>query len=150
MARSHPHVHTESVPSRAERAAVFLSLLCAVHCLLLPVAMAVLPLLGVGGLLFSEGTELALGAFVVISALLGLAWGYRRHRDARFVLATLTGLALYLVGHGFEHSWLGLLLSVIGALSLAASSFLGMRAAHHCEDEHCAAPHRCVDAACSH
>lgn len=150
MARSHLHVHTHPAPSRAERAAVFLSLLCAVHCLLLPVGMAVLPLLGAGGMLFSEGTELALGAFVVVSALLGAAWGYRRHRDLRYVLATLTGLVLYLVGHGFEHSWFGLLLSVSGALSLAASSFLGMRAAHHCEEDHCAGPHRCVDAACTH
>jgi hypothetical protein len=124
--------------SQAERAATWLSLACAVHCLVLPLAMSVMPMLGASGIAFDHRTELALTVLVVASALLGGVWGYRRHRDARIVLASVSGLVAYLVGHLLEGSWVGVALAVCGGLMLAASSFIGARLAHHCEDAGCA------------
>jgi hypothetical protein len=140
MAASHPHRHGPARSERTlERAATWLSLACAVHCLVLPIAMSVLPLVSATG--FSDlhpRAELALTIMVVASALAGAAWGYRRHGDTRIVYATGAGLLAYLVGHVFEHSWFGIALAVSGALVLAASSFVSARLTHSCDDASCA------------
>jgi len=138
----HVHVTSERRPSAstAERAATWLSLACAVHCLVVPVAMSVMPLLGASGVTdLAPEAELALTLMVVTSAIAGVTWGYRRHRDGRVVLATGVGLAAYLIGHLHEGSWYGLGLGVAGALVLAGSSFLGARLSHACSDPGCAA-----------
>ncbi|MDB4973373.1 MAG: hypothetical protein JWN48_1714 [Myxococcaceae bacterium] len=135
---THRHAHevardplAAGVSSRAERAATWLSLACAVHCLVMPVAISVMPLLGASGLTqLGPTAELVMTLLVVASALVGVVWGYRRHRDLRFVLATVLGLVAYLVGHAFEASWFGISLAVLGALTLAASSFLGAKLSH--------------------
>jgi uncharacterized membrane protein YfcA len=138
------HVHTHGVDPRshAERMATWLSLACAVHCLLTPLAIGVLPLLGASVQELSPRAHLVLTVLVVASAVLGVAWGYRRHRDARFVVATAFGLVAYLLGHTFEEAWYGVALAIVGALTLAASSFLGARLgarlAHACPDPSCA------------
>ena len=128
---------TTSLPVRtdrthAERAAAWLSLGCAVHCLVFTVAMSITPALGFAGASFEGPTEAVLTVLVVVSSVLGGYWGYRRHRDRRVVVALLLGLACYLVGHALEGSWFGLALSVGGALVLAASSFRGARMMHDC------------------
>lgn len=135
---SHTHVHPTSPASQAERAATWLSLACAVHCLVVPVAMSLMPMLGLSGFALSERVETLLTCLVVASALAAIIWGYRRHRDARVVLATTFGLGAYLSGHALEGSVVGLVLAVSGALLLAASSFIGARLAHHCEEATCA------------
>jgi hypothetical protein len=137
VSRDTRHVHGRPA-SQAERAAAWLSLACAVHCLVVPVAMSVMPLVGASGIALGEGAHTALTLLVVASALLGVAWGYRRHRDLRVVFATGVGLCAYLVGHFLEGSWQGVALAVSGGLLLAASSFLGGRLAHHCDDASCA------------
>ncbi len=69
------------------------SLACALHCALLPLAVGLVPALGLGvvaGIDFDQ-------AFVVFATLLGLATlalGYRRHRGLRAWLPMLLGLAL--------------------------------------------------------
>jgi len=129
--------HRPSQP--LERAATWLSLACAAHCLLVPVGLTVMPLMGASfatGL--SEGVEHTLTALVVASALGGVVWGYRRHRDLRVVLATAVGLVVYLIGHVLEGSVTGLALGVLGALVLASSAFLSARLQHAAGDPHCA------------
>lgn len=68
------------------------SLLCAIHCALLPVLIAVLPTLGFAAWLGGEGFELG---FVLFASLLGLytmVAGYRRHRGVRALWLLLPGL----------------------------------------------------------
>jgi hypothetical protein len=69
------------------------SLVCAVHCAVLPLLIALLPALGLSGWL-GEGFE---RIFVVFASLLGvfsLASGYRRHRVLRALGMLLTGLVV--------------------------------------------------------
>ena len=73
------------------------SLLCAIHCALLPLLIALLPSLGIAAWL-GEGFE---QGFVVFATLLGvftLAWGYRRHRAVRALWLLLPGLAALWIG----------------------------------------------------
>lgn len=77
------------------------SLLCALHCALLPVLIALLPTLGIATWMsdsFEEG-------FVVFATLLGLftlIQGYRRHRAVRALGLLVPGLAALWLGIGYE------------------------------------------------
>lgn len=67
------------------------SLVCAAHCALLPVAIAVLPTLGLT-MLGSKGFELAFVVFATLLGVFSVAWGYRRHHALRALLLLLPGL----------------------------------------------------------
>lgn len=68
------------------------SFLCAVHCALLPLLIAILPSIGVATWLSEDAEEW----FVIFASLVGLfsvVWGYRRHREVRALGLLLPGLA---------------------------------------------------------
>lgn len=67
------------------------SLVCAVHCALLPLAIAVLPTLGLA-ILGSQGFELSFVTFATLLGGFSVAWGYRRHRALRALSLLLPGL----------------------------------------------------------
>jgi hypothetical protein len=80
-----------------DRSAAAGSLLCAIHCALLPLLIALLPSLGIAVWL-GDGFE---QGFVVFASLLGittLAWSYRRHRTVRALGLLLPGLATLWLG----------------------------------------------------
>ncbi len=83
--------------SRADRLGFIASFLCAVHCALVPVAIAVLPSLGLAAWL-GEGFE---EGFVIFASLLGLftlVSGYRRHGKVRALGMLIPGLVVLWVG----------------------------------------------------
>ena len=71
--------------------------LCAVHCALLPFALALLPVLGLG-ILASAGFELAFVGFATLLAIASLWHGYRHHRAYHAFLLLLPGLAALWAG----------------------------------------------------
>lgn len=99
-----PPTHRSDVrrPARMlDRVGATGSLLCAVHCALLPLLLALLPSLGIAAWL---GHDFERG-FVLFASALGLftlLWGYRRHRTAR---------ALRLLVPGLSALWLGVLVA---------------------------------------
>lgn len=73
------------------------SIICAIHCALLPVAIAVLPAVG----LMSMDSSRLEHAFVVFATLVGafsLIQGYRRHGVARALWLLLSGLGVLWLG----------------------------------------------------
>ncbi len=79
------------------------SLVCAVHCALMPLLLALAPLVGwtlFVGLEHNHDLEQAFVLFVTLLGLFSLVWGYRRHRAFRALGMLLAGLAVL---------WLGLL-----------------------------------------
>jgi hypothetical protein len=115
-----------------ERAAGWLSAACAVHCLLLPVVSALVPLLGASsraGALF-HGIDPVLSMLVVVGGTLSAVLGYRRHGDARLSAIMLLCIAVYMAGHLWEGLWYGNMLAVAAGLGLAAASFVSARLSH--------------------
>lgn len=83
-----PPLHHRSLIDRFGAAG---SLLCAIHCALLPLAIAVLPPLGLAGF-GSQGFERAFVAFATLLGLFSAIWGYRRHRAVRALSLLIPGL----------------------------------------------------------
>ncbi|MFT4257804.1 MAG: MerC domain-containing protein [Pseudoxanthomonas sp.] len=105
------------------------SLVCAVHCALLPLLIALLPAIGVSAWL-GDGFERAFVIFATLLGVLSLALGYRRHRVVRALgvlalgLATLWAAVLYvplhhsLIPHAVAMTFGGTLVGVAHVINL--------------------------------
>jgi hypothetical protein len=121
-----------STLKRADRIGFAASFLCALHCALVPVLLAVAPAVGMklGGWLDLDQ------AFVVFATLLGattLTLGWRRHRAFRAWALLVPGLLLVWAGaftalhnHGLLHA----LVMTGGGLLLAGAHLLNLRLTH--------------------
>lgn len=125
---------SSSEPSlqNADRIGFAASLLCAVHCALLPVLLGLVPALGlkIGGWVDFDQ------AFVVFASLLGattLTLGYRRHRAFHAWMLLVPGLLLVwgasftpLHAHGLAHT----VMMTLGGLALAGAHLVNLRLTH--------------------
>lgn len=83
--------------SRADRIGATASMLCAVHCALLPLVIALLPSLGLAAWL-GEGFEEGFVVFATAFGLFTLVTGYRKHRALRALRLLVPGLAILWFG----------------------------------------------------
>lgn len=144
----HAESESRSAPQRAgsstagaklERAAAWLSAACAVHCLLLPLGAALLPLLGVSALgTFGRSADAVLSLLVVVGGMGSALLGFRRHRELRLSLAMVGCVLVYLAGHALEQAWYGRALAIAGGLGLALASFASARLGHTHAPDSCA------------
>ena len=111
------------------------SLLCAVHCALLPVVIALLPSVGLAGLL-GDRLEFAFVLFASAVGLYSLLTGYRRHRLWQALALMAPGLAILWIGvlvPAIHHSqWPHAVVMTIGGtlVGLAHLANLRMNAGH--------------------
>ena len=116
----------------ADRVGFAASFLCALHCALLPVLLALLPAFGLrlGGRVDIDQ------AFVVFATLLGattLTLGWRRHRAFHAWLLLVPGLAMVWTGaftrlhdHGITHA----VVMTTGGVLLACAHLVNLRLTH--------------------
>lgn len=90
---------------RIDRLGAFASMLCAVHCALLPVVFGVLPALGLG-FLANHRYEQAFVGFAILLASISLWFGVRNHGSYRAFLFLVPGIILLIVGVliGVDHA----------------------------------------------
>ncbi len=126
---------------KADRLGFVLSFLCALHCALLPILIALLPSLGVASWLSSDFEEW----FVLFASGVGLftvVWGFRRHRAVR---------ALGLLLPGLTALWIGVLYPPLHASVLPHAVVMtlggGLVALAHAANLHLVHVH---DATCAH
>lgn len=82
-----------SLPHWADRLGAMGAFICALHCALIPVALALLPAVGLG-LVAWHGMELAFAGFASVLAVTSLYLGYRGHRAYHAWLLVAPGLLL--------------------------------------------------------
>ena len=117
---------------QADRVGFAASFLCALHCALVPLLLALVPAFGLklgGWIDFDQ-------AFVVFATVLGvstLSLGWRRHRAFRAWALLVPGLLLVWLGtfsalhdHGLRHA----AVMVVGGLLLAGAHLLNLRLSH--------------------
>ena len=73
------------------------SLLCAIHCALLPLVIATLPALGIATWL-GDGFEAGFVVFATCVGVFSMVWGWRRHGAVRALGLLLPGLATLWLG----------------------------------------------------
>lgn len=104
---------------------IWVSLLCAAHCVLLPLLLVALPLLGMyqGELHEIEVAVLAVTTAIAITSFL---WGYVTHGNPKALTAMGLAFGLLFLGHHFadELSTFHALLSAAGGLLLAFGHYL--------------------------
>ena len=141
-----------------DRAGMFVSFLCAVHCIALPILLPFLPLLA-GSFFWTEGFEETVVAASLLIAGPTLFRGYLQHRRFWVPLAFGLGLAFILLrpdahGHGHDHSHAGTidiahyLFAACAGISLASGHWLNLRfckscpvCSHNEKDEPCSSGH---------
>ncbi len=131
---------------RLSSAGSIISLVCAVHCALTPLALLALPLLAAhyGGVfevvvdsVFSSSAEWVLLGVIVVIAGGGVLVTYPVHRDHRPAMLTMAGLVLLLSARVFAEQSAGLELTggLVGASFVAWGGFLN-RALCRCHGCH--------------
>lgn len=119
--------------------AIALSAVCIVHCLAVPVVVAVLPIAAVS--FGAESHFHAVMLWVVVPTSVGGFWvGLRVHGRSSIVLLGLLGIAVLAAAAVWGHSaWpeaFEIAVSVAGSLVLGAAHWLNFRAVrrlhHHC------------------
>ena len=119
----------------ADRVGVAGSVLCAVHCALMPLLLSALPALGVGMSASVDWDQ----AFVVFATLLGVATlslGFRRHRAHRAWALLVPGLVMVWIGSFtslHDHSSGHVLMMTTGGLLIAAAHVINLRLSHRAD-----------------
>ncbi len=115
-----------------DRVGVWASLICAVHCALVPLLVALLPAFGLR--LFGQiDFDQAFAVFATVLGVASLGLGYRRHRAVAAWLLLAAGLLL-IWANAFtglhDHSAWHALMMVAGGLSITAAHWLNYRLTH--------------------
>lgn len=118
------------------------SLLCAVHCAVLPALLAIAPSLGLSFWL-SDSVEAGVVIFVTLLGLASLIWGYYRHRALLALALLVPGLALLWAGllHAeLHHSQVPhAVVMTLGGVLVGLAHVLNLRLNHrHVHDASCA------------
>ena len=108
-------------------AATTASAACLIHCLVLPVAIALLPALAVW-LTLPESVHVWALSFAVPTSLCALAIGYHGHRRCQPMAIALFGLTLLALGaFAFPGGAVETQFSIAGALMVALAHYLNWR-----------------------
>jgi membrane-bound ClpP family serine protease len=115
----------------ADRVGMVGSLLCALHCALIPIAVALLPALGVVS--FGGDVDQMVVVFATVLGITSLTIGFRRHRAYNAWILMVPGvLLLWLASFTplHDHSGAHVALMVAGGLMVAAAHLANLRLTH--------------------
>ncbi len=127
----------------SDKAAISLSLLCAIHCLVTPLAAVMLPSIAALSL-DDEGYHLWMLVVVLPLSAYALTMGCTKHKRYRLLLIGGAGLLLLGVAAFIGHDLLGrtweILLTLVGAGIIALGHFFNFRLCQHHDACSCQEP----------
>jgi hypothetical protein len=116
------------------------SLICAIHCALMPLLVTSLPLFGVN-LIENIWVEISLLVFAFVVGFYSLWHGYRKHHHRIVTLLIFSAGITFFVVHQFvEVPYYGIILILPGVISVLSAHFLNYRLcrkANHCHASDC-------------
>lgn len=130
-------------PEQLDRVGAMASLICAVHCAIMPLIVTLLPLLGLSFLADSR-VEWALVGLSAVLGVTSLCLGYREHRSRRALGVLGAGLSLLALGRILEGMHIGpwgVPLVVLGGLLMAGAHLLNRKLCNNCRICHHDHPH---------
>lgn len=124
---------TLKTPEILDKAAVALSGLCLLHCLALPFVIVLLPFLNEVAI---DQWHAPMLLVVIPVSVVAFSIGFRRHANRGVIVVGTAGMLLMVIGGTLAHYLLGLavdrILTVSGAVVLAAAHYRNSRLARHC------------------
>lgn len=119
-----------TTPAILDKGAITLSLVCAIHCLALPL-LAVLSPAAMGYFITDEAFHTWLAFIVIPFSLVALTMGCRHHKSKTIALFGLSGMLILLLTALFGHDVLGesgeKIATVVGAALIALAHFRNYR-----------------------
>jgi hypothetical protein len=120
--------------NRLDRAGMTASSLCAIHCLLMPLVVALLPIAGIRWLASEQAEWVMVGISVMIGLASLLPSYIRHHRRKAALIVFIMGVLFILIGRtlfaGAEQ--VEPFLVIYGALAVAASHVINKWLCHTC------------------
>ena len=121
-----------------DRIAITLSAICIVHCLAVPVIVALLPVIALTWGLNDAAFHTLMLWFVVPTSVLGFAFGYHAHRGAMIVLLGAVAIAVLafgaLRGHGVWTMGVETAVNISASVLLAVAHWRNFRAVRRAHD----------------
>ncbi|MEY4573415.1 MAG: hypothetical protein RLZ10_2705 [Bacteroidota bacterium] len=123
-----------------DKVGMFSSVSCAIHCLLMPLVITLVPVFGLS-LFVNETFEWGLLVFSAILGVSSLCFGYRKHKSLKAFAYLSSGVMLIVIGrlhhshssvHGLELDLFTLVL-VFGSILVAASHYLNNKLCGSCK-----------------
>ena len=123
-----------------KKAGVWASIICAVHCTLLPLLIIIIPTTGVY-LFINETFEFVLLGLSLLFNIANLCFGYKQHKSNKAVAVLAVGLFVFVIGklmhqhnhHNGIHFDLFNIFMVAGGLLMALSSLINDKMCRHCK-----------------
>lgn len=128
------HLQTSHSNGFWDKTGAAISWLCAIHCLILPFAIAALPFLGLSFLL-DENVERLIIAVSIIVALTSLLPAYlHQHRKPKILILFLFGIGFIVFSHFFLEENLVLKIPSVlaGAVLVSAAHLINYRECRKC------------------
>lgn len=111
------------------------SFICAIHCILTPFLVMMLPVIG-SYFMYSHEVEILFVICTLILAFFSICWGYRLHKENQLFLYLAVATFFLLIGEGFFHrGFYGFILTAIGGIMLAIVHYLNLKLCKSCN--HC-------------
>ncbi|MFB1015695.1 MAG: hypothetical protein ACI9C0_000836 [Alteromonadaceae bacterium] len=116
-----------------DRLGITATSLCALHCILLPILLPALPLLGLSFLADHSWEHV----FLIFTAMLGsvaLFSGFKRyHRKMYPFYLLFVGVAIYWIKHDFSEEYEAYFI-IIGASLIVAAHYINLKLCNSCRD----------------
>jgi hypothetical protein len=122
--------------SKLDNIGMTASILCAIHCAILPILITSLPLFGLGFLAnpLIEWSMITLALFIGVYAI-GSSYVRTHHRPLPMLLL-ITGFLIIIAGHLFITGWREGIIVPIGGLLIATAHFFNFRYSGMCHENH--------------
>lgn len=124
------HEKFEEQTGKWDRVGIFLSSLCAIHCLVTPFLLLGLPVLG--ETFESHWFHIGMALFVVPVAYYAFISGFKHHQQKHVLIAGLLGSSMIGVAAFLPHEWVEFyeldLVTIVGSLILVTAHILNRRA----------------------
>ena len=117
-----------------DKVGMFSSATCAVHCILLPFLITILPLYGLS-FIVDESFEIGMLLVSIVLAILSLCLGYKTHKNKNMFFLFSAGISLLLLGrYAHENGWglSSLIILFIGGLLISSSHFINNKLCKSC------------------
>lgn len=124
------HQTFEETSDRWDKLGIFLSSLCAIHCLVTPLLVLALPVMG--EFFEQEWVHLTMALFVVPVGLFAFWSGYKHHHQGKVFALGVLGLSMVggasLAPHEWVEFWGHDMVTILGSMFLIIAHVLNRRA----------------------